>query len=137
MSRVLAAVGAVGPVTVGVLLVSAPARAVDRVTGVVFVLGTALCYWLFAGRPRLTLRADRLVVQNPVRRYDIAMSAVLGARAGYCGIIIDVRPNRTVVAWAVQKSNLSGWLGRKTCADEVAARVMAAAYAPDRLTQDV
>jgi Bacterial PH domain len=137
VSRGVAAVAAAAPVTAGVFLFSADPRTVDRVTGVMFVLGAAFGYWLFAVRPRLTLRADRLVVQNPVRRHDIAMSAVLGARAGYSGIVIDVRPNRTVVAWAVQKSNLAGWLGRKTYADEVAARIMAAAYAPDRFTQDV
>ena len=109
---------------------------VDRLAGMLFLVGTAAGYWLFALRPRLTLQAGRLVVQNPLRRDDLAMSEVLGARAGYSGIVIDVRPNRTVVAWAVQKSNLAGWLGRTTYADEVAAAIMAVAYAPERFTPD-
>ena len=65
--------------------------------GRLFVVGTAAGYWLFALRPRLTLQAGRLAVQNPLRRHELAMSEVLGARAG-SGIVIDVRPNRTVFA---------------------------------------
>ena len=65
--------------------------------GTLFVVGTVAGYWPFALRPRLTLQAGRLAVQNPLRRHELAMSEVLGARAG-SGIVIDVRPNRTVVA---------------------------------------
>ena len=93
----LAGVAAEAPAAVGLLLLSTGPRSVDRLAGTLFVVSTAAGYWLFALRPRLTLQAGRLAVQNPLRRHELAMSEVLGARAG-SGIVIDVRPNRTVVA---------------------------------------
>jgi hypothetical protein len=116
---------------IGVALALDGSDLADHIVGVVFFLVAPVCWWLFALRPFVSLTPDTVKVQNPLRRYDLPIGAIMGARASYSGVMIDVRGRRRpVTAWAVQKMNLSTWRGRETRADLVAGNVMEAAYAP-------
>jgi hypothetical protein len=122
---VLVAVGAAAAV-VGVV-----AGLVQAVRGDIGALGVGLAYaamfglmfgvsgWRFGLRPRITADAEGVRVRNPGQETFLPWHDILDASAGYSGITIKT-PNGELTAWAVQKWNLSRWLGRRTRADDVA-----------------
>ncbi|WP_030921516.1 PH domain-containing protein [Streptosporangium amethystogenes] len=75
---------------------------------------------LISIRPLLRLTDDAVVVRNPYERTRrIPLVEIMDVSAGYSGIEITTTRGTTVVAEAVQKSNLAQWLGRQTRADMV------------------
>jgi len=58
-------------------------------------------------------------VRNPLSTTRVASADILDCTPGYSGLAISTRSG-TVVAWAVQKSNLASWLHESTRADDVA-----------------
>src|SRR4051794_41332305 len=83
--------------------------------------------WLFGWRPYIALTAGEVVIQNPLRKHRIPLGAVIGARAGYSGLSLDVRGRKHPLGqWAAQKRNHSPWPGLDTRA-ELASRPIAEA----------
>lgn len=77
--------------------------------------------------PSITLTSSDLIVRNWFQRVTISLQDVLGVRAGYSGVTIDSARRGPVCASAVQKSNASAMLNRRTRADEVVDAIRAAA----------
>jgi hypothetical protein len=97
---------------------------------VVALLGAAfavLAWVVFAWRPSITLTDTEVVVRNPFLFQRIALKDVARVGPGYGGLVITTRGGARTSAWAVQKSNLATWTGRRTRADEVAEAIIAAA----------
>jgi len=114
-------VGALGITVVVSIAVGAAAAVVPAVLAAAVVYSAVL-------RPRVVLAGARLHVVNPWRSITIRWDDVLDANAGFGGVSIMLRSGAVVTAWAVQKSNLSGWVGRTTRADELAAAIRARAH---------
>lgn len=93
------------------------------VTYVVLVAPLAAMASLAALRPYVAVEPDGIEIQNPVRRHRILWNNVAGVTPGYSGLTFQTKEGETVTAWAVQKSNLATWRGRKTRADRVAAEI--------------
>ena len=70
-------------------------------------------------RPALTADDAGVTVRNPFSTKRVGYGEIMRCITGYYGITIRTRSG-AVVAWAVQKSNLTTWLHRRTRADEVA-----------------
>ncbi len=118
-SRALATVfilGVCGGIAVDLVLIS---RSEPWWTGATLVGIAAGALWCLAYRPRLTLTATTIEVQNPLRSRSYALCGFSGASPGYAGIELERRDGEKVTAWAVQKSNIAGWLRRRTRADLV------------------
>jgi hypothetical protein len=77
--------------------------------------------WRWGTHPLLGTCEDGVVVRNPVRTVVVPWSDVERCLPSSLGLVVERRSGRAVVAWAVQKSNLSRWLRRRTRADDVAA----------------
>jgi hypothetical protein len=89
--------------------------------------------WRWGTHPLLATSADGVVVRNPVRTVVVPWADVERCVPSSLGLLIERRGDgRTVVAWAVQKSNLFRWLGRRTRADDVAAALEERAAAAQR-----
>ncbi len=92
--------------------------------GVAFALfaavGPAVLALRYAFRARVTATDDALLVVGCFSERRIPWSDVVGADPGYSGITVHLRDGSSVVAAAVQKANLSVWLGHRTRADAVA-----------------
>ncbi|MEV0713812.1 PH domain-containing protein [Asanoa sp. NPDC050611] len=86
----------------------------------VFGLAAVLLPALLALRPAVTLTETDVEVRNPLRTQRLPLADVADAKTGYGGLRIETRDGRAVTAWAVQKSNLANWTGRRTRADDVA-----------------
>jgi hypothetical protein len=71
-------------------------------------------------RPFVSAGPEGVHVQHPLRRYDPSWAEVTEVQPGYHGLEITTRADEIVVAWAVEKSNLTRWLQRRTRADDVA-----------------
>jgi hypothetical protein len=128
VSKLLAAAGLLAPITVGCLLTINGTRSPDArgataavIAGPAFVIVSLTGYVLFSLRPRITLAEGRVVVQNPLRRYDVDLNDVMHAQPGSSGITLELRSGARITAWAVQESNLAQWTNRQTRADAVAA----------------
>ena len=74
----------------------------------------------YARRVRLIAGPDGLLVVNVFKERRLGWSEIESAIPGYHGISIQLHDGTTVVAGAVQKANLTEWLGRRTRADVVA-----------------
>jgi Bacterial PH domain len=81
--------------------------------------------WRWGTHPRLATSAEGVVVRNPLRTTVVPWADVERCEPSSLGLVIERRAGtgKPVVAWAVQKSNLAGWLRRRTRADEVAAAI--------------
>jgi len=117
-------------VAVGFLLVAAAVTAVGvDPAGTVAIWALAmlvvLCVWRWYLVPYVALTPDRLVVQGVFSHWAVRYGAINDARPGLLGIRVDTVDQGAFTAWAVQKSTLSGWLHRRTRADEVAGAIMA------------
>lgn len=131
-SLILGAMAAVGLIVLGLLLVFDGATPSDSFSGFVIIVGVGAAYWLFGLRPHVELTDDAVIVQNPLRRSVLGLGSITEVRASYGGLIFDVHWNRAVTAWAVQKTNLAGWVGRRTRADEIAERLRTVAQEHQR-----
>jgi hypothetical protein len=123
---------AVGLIVLGLCLVFDGATPSDSFSGFVIIVGVVVAYWLFGLRPRVELTDDAVIVQNPLRRSVLDLGSITEVRASYGGLIFDVRWHRAVTAWAVQKTILAGWVGRRTRADEIAERLRTVAQERQR-----
>jgi hypothetical protein len=107
-------IGTIGAITDGGINV-------NRVVGVFFTASVVLLSFRFALWPKISLTNEQIIVRNPLRTIRIEVSRIEVVEAGYGGIVIATSDNVMEIAWAVQKSNLTGWLHRRTRADEVVA----------------
>lgn len=87
-----------------------------------------LGFYRLARHCRLTLTDTTLTVVNLAKPKQVAIREVTDATPGYSGIEVTLRDGSTVVGWAVQKSNLATWAGRRTAADDVAAEILRRAH---------
>ncbi|MFG1681378.1 hypothetical protein ACGFNP_14540 [Nonomuraea sp. NPDC049269] len=85
--------------------------------------------WLLGVRPNITLTEDSVVVRNPYKTYRVSLAEISMVSGGYHGLCFTLTDGRQIVAWAVQKSNIARWLGRRTRADGVTERLLMAATA--------
>lgn len=90
-------------------------------------VGIAILAGLYAAATSLTLTADLLVVRNLGHRREIPLCEVTAIRSGYYGTEILCRKGKWWFGFAVQKSRLATWMGKKTRADHMAEVVMSAA----------
>jgi hypothetical protein len=94
----------------------------------ILVAGFGLALWFVAVlRPFVGLSDTELVVRNPRETRSVELSDIDNVSAGYGGLTVTTTIGPPLVIWAVQKSNLAKWTGRKTRADEVAAAINEAA----------
>jgi hypothetical protein len=75
----------------------------------------------------LTLTDHEVIIRNLGWTRTVPLATVTRAQAGYGGIEIETSEGRHMTAMAVQKANLSMWLGRRTRADDVAEAIQEAA----------
>lgn len=88
-------------------------------------LGALAAWWRFSLYPAVILTETELIVRNPYGQRRVALPDVVDAAPGYGGLTVTTSTGEHVVAWAVQKSNLATWTGRRTRADEVAEAIVA------------
>ena len=79
-----------------------------------------------AFKPRISVTPTAVVIVNPLRRTRVKLDDIANVEPGWGGIAISTIDGATIMAWAVQRSNVSLWLHRKTRADAVAAAIRAA-----------
>lgn len=82
--------------------------------------GPAAVAVVWVQRSRVVCASDAVEVVGLVTRRRIGWHEVVGATPGYWGLQIDLRDGSVVIAGAVQKANVSVWLGRRTRSDELA-----------------
>lgn len=70
-------------------------------------------------RPAIVATPSGIIVRNPLRTRLFAWADVTNVSPGYSGLRIE-QQSGTVTAWAVQKTNLSIALNRRTRADDIA-----------------
>lgn len=74
----------------------------------------------YAFRARVALTDPELVVITTLSAHHVPWSEVEAAVPTDSGLRIYLKGGHSILAGAVQKSNLSVWLGRRTRADELA-----------------
>jgi Bacterial PH domain len=120
--------GAVGALVLGASVIAVAASEGAWLEGVGFVaaffLAPAAVGLRYARRARLELTRDGLVVVTTFSEHRIPWAEISDAKPGYAGIAILLRNGDSVLAGAVQKSNVSEWLHRRTRADELADRIV-------------
>jgi len=125
---------ALGELAFGAWLIRAAAHDDALLAGVAFALfaaaGPAVLALRYAFRARIVATDDALVVVGCLSKRKIPWSDVIGADPGYSGITVHLRDGSSVVAGAVQKANVSVWLGRHTRADAVAGFIRERALPP-------
>lgn len=95
----------------------------DWIGAVLVALGAAIFIWRVYYYPALVLNLDSVVVINPLSKHQIALGDISSAKAGWSGLELSARDQQVTRAWAVQKSRLSGMLGRTSRADIVARNI--------------
>ena len=84
-----------------------------------------LATWRLASAPFVATSADGIVVQNPLLRRTIAWNNIHQIDGGYYRLRIRTRDGETIVAWAIQKSNVARWTHTRTRSDDVATALLA------------
>jgi hypothetical protein len=74
--------------------------------------------------PQVAATEAGVEIVNPLRRFLVAWTDVADITPGYFGLVIRRRSQKPVVAWAVQKANVSTWTAKHTRADDVAEELM-------------
>ena len=102
---------------------------------VTFVVGGAFAFagWRFCSVPKIAATESGIAVDNPFGRALVPWQDVTDIVPGPSGLVIRRRDGRSTIAWAVQKDNLSGWLHKRTPADEVAEALLRMADEHNRL----
>lgn len=135
-SRVGLVVFALGELAFGAWLIRVAAEEDALLSGIAFAFFAAVTPAVialrYAFRARIVATDDALVVVGCLSERKIPWSNVVGADPGYSGITVHLRDGSAVVAGAVQKANVSGWLGRRTRADAVAASIRERALPPSQ-----
>ncbi|SCG77767.1 hypothetical protein [Micromonospora inositola] len=90
-----------------------------KIVSVAIIVGFAAYAYVNALRPSITLTNSELVIRNKFKTYRIDLNTIARVDAGYYGIGVQTSHGQVVHGWAVQKSNLARWLGRRTRADLV------------------
>lgn len=133
-SRVGLVVFALGELAFAAWLIRAAALDDALLAGVAFAcfaaVGPAVLALRYAFRARIVAKDDVLVVIGSLSERTIPWSDVVGADPGYSGITVHLRDGSSVIAGAVQKANISAWLGRRTRADAVAGFIRERALPP-------
>lgn len=75
--------------------------------------------WRYVLHPHIVVGELGLHIRNPWKSYLILWEEIEHTEPGYYGVVIHRRSGKPVTGWAVQKANLSRWLGWTTRADEV------------------
>jgi hypothetical protein len=83
--------------------------------------------WRCAFHCNIELGADTLTVRNPFNTRVLQLADIVNVESGYSGIEIKLRSGKKRTAWAVQRTNLSLFLGRETRSDRIVAEIRAAA----------
>lgn len=92
----------------------------SNLPGAIVVVGVvSLFSWRGVLAPYIEVTKAALVVRNPLRRWVIPWEEIVDVRPGYSGLTIQRVTKSPIVAWAVQKMNISVWLGWRTRADDV------------------
>ena len=122
-------------------LVAASAPAVGRgdlswpVVALLLAAPNMAMAWAAGLRPYVAVDGGRLVIQNPIRRHDLALADITEVEPTPSGLVLRLVDGRRVTAWAVSRSSVAQLTGRHTRADDVAAelrRRIAAAGVGDR-----
>jgi hypothetical protein len=109
-------------------LIGSEARVLRSSLAVVGFLGLlAVVAWRYGLHPLVGVNAAGVLVRNPIRSIFIPWRDIVGCSASYGGLVIRRRHGWPVVAWAVQKSQLSRRMGYQTRADVVAEYIEARA----------
>lgn len=90
---------------------------------VTFLVASLIAVWLGAFRPWLGVDSRRIIMANPLSITEIALNRCVCATSGYDGIRIETSDGEVKKGWAVQKSNLMGWLDRPTRSDKVVEQI--------------
>jgi hypothetical protein len=119
----------------GLLAVSALATAVGAdlpLGGALVVVAVnavvAVAAWRWGSYPLVGASDAGLTVRNPLQTIVVPWDDLTGARASSLGLTVGRTSGEPVVAWAVTRSALSGWLGRPSRADEVIAYLAARVF---------
>jgi hypothetical protein len=90
-------------------------------------VGGLVLTWCLVFRPRAVLLADEVVVVRwfTTRRYPLV--EVVDATPGYHGTAFRLADGRTFNAGTLQRPNYAAWFRRRSRADVVATRILAAA----------
>jgi hypothetical protein len=88
----------------------------------------AVAAWRWGSYPLLGASEAGLTVRNPLQTIVIPWDDITGARASSLGLTVGRASGEPVVAWAVTRSALSGWLRRPSRADEVIAYLAARVF---------
>jgi hypothetical protein len=124
MARVTRGGGAFAVITwcalaIGVTIGGGVATAAVAFLWVMLVVVTTLV-WRGVFAPYISLRRSGIIVQNPFSRVTAPYSDIERVGVGYYGLLLHLKSGKIVNAWAVQKSNLSRILRRRTRLDELA-----------------
>jgi hypothetical protein len=93
-----------------------------------FLLG-GLGLMCFTVRAAIALTSDSILVRNLIGWHRIPLRRVTSIEPGHYGTTILYSPGKIWLALAVQKSNLSQWLNRRTRADDIADTLLLAVEA--------
>lgn len=122
--RALWVIVALAAVGLGASIVSISASEGSALEALAFV---AVCFFVpaafglrYAFRARVELTEAELVIITTLSARRIPWAAVETALPEYSGVRVYLKDGRSIVAGAVQKSNVSKWLGRTTRADDLA-----------------
>ncbi len=116
---VLPAIGASAFVWIGIYQLTMQATS-ERLIGAVCILVGAMYPWFMTARVRLAVGDNLVVVRNPFRSTVIRLEEISDVQPEYEGLKIRTADGRSVTALAVQRWNLSLFLGRRSRADQVA-----------------
>jgi hypothetical protein len=122
--RALWILGAIAAIGMGASVVSIAASEGAWLEGLAFVLAFFVAPFAlglrYAFRARVELTDPELVVVSTLSAHHVPWTEIDAAIPSYSGLRIYLKGGGSILAGAVQKSNLSVWFGRRTRADDLA-----------------
>ncbi len=122
---------------VGAIAIAAPMSLFFTFVGIIsnYPLMAAACavlpaffVWRCALHPRIELD-DRIIrIVNPFASHVLRLNEVVAIEPSYSGLEIRSADGGKTTAWAVQRSNYSLFVGRRTRSDRVADEIRAAVH---------
>jgi hypothetical protein len=112
--------------TIFVVFVTVSNEEISVVSALPVIAVPWLMFLLMGVRPRVAIVGDQIVVRNPFTSRRVPRSDLVRAEPGYFGMLLRVRNRKLpILAWAVQKPNVSA-MGSVSCrADFVAESINA------------
>jgi hypothetical protein len=108
-------------VFVGLGIAAATAGPVgDRAVGVGLLLVGVTGLYLAVFRIRVVVTTDQLHIYNPFRTRVVSLGDIDRVEQEYEGMKLRLKNGKAITVTAIQKWNVSVWLGRTTRADQVA-----------------